>query len=650
MSWLSTSTRAIVLAAAAIAMLAPGVCTRAAHAQSLESAIMPGDVARAHVKQESDCKHCHVRFDRAAQPRLCLDCHKPVAADMRAKAGYHGRLKDNECKTCHTEHKGRDAKIVPALDKNFDHAQTDFILKRKHRDLACEKCHRPNIKHSAAPSTCAGCHRKDDKHKDTLGSKCESCHDENNWKETSFDHAKTKFALLLKHAKVKCVDCHADSQHLANTPRDCVSCHRKDDKHKGTLSARCDQCHNEGNWKEARFDHAKTHFPLLLGHAKVKCAACHADPQHFAHTTTKCNACHHKQDAHKAALGDKCEVCHNEKSWKEAPRFDHDRDSRYPLREAHRKAKCDSCHQDASVGLRDASVGLRDASVGLKDARIARKDARDVPNGPNPSNVPTLPNVRLFGEKPPTACFRCHEREDRDKGHKGRYGEKCETCHVEKTFKAATFEHGRDARYALRGKHQPVKCDTCHKGILYRDKLETRCIACHEPDDKHKGQLGKDCARCHAESSWRESSFDHNRSDFPLRERHAGLDCKKCHASPLFKDAKTDCASCHAKDDAHKARLGTRCEQCHSARGWKIWAFDHNLRSRFKLLDKHAKVKCLACHLKPVTDKVVLAVECVSCHRRDDIHFETKGPQCERCHAPDNWRRVINQEGGRKPP
>jgi len=599
-------------ALAAIVVFLLGAGAPPADAQSLESAIMPGEVTRAHIKQESDCKHCHVRFDRAAQPRLCLDCHKPVAADVRAKSGYHGRLKNNECRTCHTEHKGRDANIVPLDEKAFDHTQTDFLLKGKHKTIACAKCHKPRTKHSAAPSTCAGCHRKDDKHKDTLGPKCESCHNESSWKETNFDHAKTKFPLLLKHAKVKCVECHADAQRLANTSRECISCHRKDDKHHGTLSAKCEHCHNEGAWKEARFDHAKTHFPLLLGHAKVKCAECHADLQHFASTAIKCITCHRKKDPHKGDLGDKCETCHNEKTWKEAVRFDHDRDSKFALREAHRKAKCENCH---------------------KDARIMRDK----------------PELRMFGEKPPAACFRCHEREDREKGHKGRYGEKCESCHAEKMFKAVTFEHARDARYALRGKHQQVKCDSCHKGTLYRDKLATSCFSCHEADDKHKGQLGSDCTRCHAEASWRESSFDHGKSVFPLRDRHAGVECKKCHANPLFKDAKTDCASCHTKDDYHKERLGPRCEQCHSARGWKIWEFDHNLHSRFKLVDKHAKVKCLACHTKPVKDKVVLPLECVSCHRRDDIHFDTNGSQCERCHLPDNWRHVIKKEFRKTP-
>ena len=572
---------------------------------------MPGEVSRAHIKEESDCKQCHLRMQRSAQPRLCLDCHKKVAQDVRTRSGYHGRQEERECRNCHTEHKGRDGRIVKLDEKTFDHTQTDFALFAKHRQTQCASCHKPTTKHRDAPSNCSDCHRKDDRHKDTLGSKCESCHNENSWKQSSFEHAKTKFPLLLRHTKTKCNECHTDLLHFANTSRDCLSCHNKDDKHKSTLGPKCEQCHNEGGWKEARFEHGKTHFPLFLSHAKVKCSECHADLQHFANTPLKCYSCHRRNDVHQGVLGEKCENCHNEKAWQHALRFEHDRDTKFALRDAHRKPKCDSCHPDA--------------------------------------RAPRQPRInRLFADKPASSCIGCHARDDLEKGHKGRYGEKCQTCHAEKSFKAVFFDHARDTTYALRAKHLQVKCDTCHKGKLYGDKLQSRCAFCHQADDKHKGQLGSDCASCHAEVSWLASSFDHNKSEFPLREKHSGLECKKCHASPLFKDVKKECHSCHAKDDSHKQRLGPRCEQCHSTRDWKTWEFDHNLRSRYKLVEKHAKIKCLACHLKPIADKIFLPVDCNNCHHQDDIHFETNGTQCERCHLPDNWRHVINQENSKK--
>lgn len=612
MSWPSTLIEGLARLVVAVTLAMLGVCAQPVRAQSLESAIMPGEVARAHLKEESDCKQCHVRFKRAAQAQLCMDCHKKVAVDVRAKTGYHGRLQASECRACHTEHKGRDANLIKLDEKTFNHADTDFALRGKHKEAKCVSCHRPKIKHRDTPSACADCHAKEDKHKNTLGSKCDSCHGESNWKPANFDHANSKFPLLLRHARLKCVECHTDAQHFANTSRECLSCHRKDDKHKGTLGQKCEQCHNEGNWKDARFDHARTRFPLLLRHAQVKCTECHADLQHLANTSVKCVSCHRKDDVHKATLGEKCETCHNEKTWREAARFDHDRDTRFALRESHRKAKCEACH---------------------KDAGMAGNKTRE----------------RLFGDKPASSCFSCHAQDDRKKAHQGRYGEKCETCHTEKTFKSVTFEHTRDTSYVLRAKHQGVKCDACHKGNLYRDKLETSCLSCHSSDDKHKGQLGKDCARCHGETGWRDTSFDHNRSEFPLRDRHAKLECSKCHASPAFKDAKTHCASCHAKDDVHKQRLGPPCEQCHNARTWKDGAFDHNVRSAFKLVLKHAQLKCLACHVKPVPEKIILENECVSCHRHDDIHFETNGAKCERCHLPDNWRHLINQETNKKP-
>ncbi len=593
MSWLFTFTRFIAAAAHfVVAIFFAGAAPAAA--QMLESAIMPGAVIQGHIKQESDCKNCHVRFDRAAQPRLCLDCHKEVARDVQAKTGYHGRLKERECRGCHTEHKGRNARIVVLDEHAFDHAQTDFLLQGKHAKLACSSCHRPRVKHRQAPTSCVGCHRKDDKHKETLGAKCESCHSEKSWKEARFDHAKTQFPLVERHAKVKCAECHADAQHFAKTARDCIACHRKDDKHKATLGAKCESCHSEKSWKETRFEHAKTRFPLLLSHAKVKCNKCHEDMQHLAKTASDCASCHRKDDAHKGALGAKCEGCHNERTWKEAIRFDHARDARFPLRDKHQAAKCQSCHKD----------------------------------------------VR-FRDKLPTACFGCHERDDREKGHKGRYGEKCESCHAEKAFKSVTFEHARDAKFELKGKHAQAKCDTCHSGVLYRDKLKQRCFACHEKDDKHKAQLGPECDRCHSERNWKETSFDHDRSAFRLLDKHKGLECKKCHASPAFKDAKSECASCHAKDDFHKERLGPGCGQCHRPQSWKTWEFDHNQRSRFKLADAHVRVKCLACHVKPVKEKLTLAVECYSCHREDDIHFDTNGQKCERCHVPQNWRKTV---------
>src|SRR5690348_627332 len=102
MSWRCISTSVLLGALA----LTP------AYAQNLERAIMPGPLSEAHARLEGECGNCHVRFNRAEQSQRCLDCHKEVASDVRDRRGYHGRLAERQCSSCHTEHKGRATRIV----------------------------------------------------------------------------------------------------------------------------------------------------------------------------------------------------------------------------------------------------------------------------------------------------------------------------------------------------------------------------------------------------------------------------------------------------------------------------------------------------------------------------------------------------------
>ncbi len=428
----------------------------AGQAQTLESAIMPGGVIQGHAEYESACEKCHVRFNRSAQVQLCQDCHKPVAGDIRTHTGYHGRLKEQECRSCHTEHKGRKAHIVKLDEKAFDHTQTDFALQGKHRQQTCAKCHQEKLKFRAAPGDCGTCHRKDDKHKGGLGPKCESCHNQNTWKEARFDHAKTRFPLLQSHANTGCADCHAKERYT-DTPRDCNSCHRNDDAHKGNFGPRCDSCHNAADWKNPTFRHERdTHYPLLDRHRNVKCSSCHKAPLYREKLPTRCNSCHRSDDPHRGSLGEKCDKCHSEKGWKGSTRFEHDRETDFPLREKHKTAKCESCHK----------VGK--------------------------------PNEKL-----PTRCFACHEADDHKKGHKGHFGEKCGACHNEKAFRTSIFEHDKDTPFALSGKHRKAKCSACHRTPLYSTRTEKSCYACHKEEDIHFGSFGLLCEQCHSATDWR---------------------------------------------------------------------------------------------------------------------------------------------------
>jgi hypothetical protein len=575
--------------------LTAGLGLRQAEAQSLESVLMPGKLIQGHAKAEGKCANCHVRFDREGQDRLCRDCHKDVGQDMAQKQGYHGRIKEQACRTCHTEHKGREARIVVLDAKQFDHKQTDYPLKGKHAEAECNKCHKSGSKYRSAPSACVTCHKKDDAHKGKLGAKCADCHTELDWKEARFDHDTTDFKLEDKHAKAKCADCHKNNG-FKGTPMACVSCHRKDDKHKGRFGDKCQTCHNAKAWDVPTFDHDKdTKYPLRGKHRQARCDTCHSGNLYRDKLQTACVACHKKDDKHKNSLGEKCGDCHGERDWKEA-RFDHGQ-SRFPLRGKHDEIECKACHK---------SPVFRDT---------------------------------------PMNCIACHKKDDK---HKGSLGEKCGDCHGERDWKENRFDHGK-TRFALLGKHRSVKCDDCHKDQKYKD-TPAACLACHKKDDVHKGQQGEKCEQCHSAEDWKRTTFNHGRTRFPLLGSHLTVECKACHASARFKDAKTECLACHEKDDVHKRRLGTECESCHNARSWKLWDFNHDRRTRFRLDGGHVGLDCYSCHRKPVTGKAVLSMACVSCHDKDDVHDGAFGRQCEKCHGTDSFRNIKSRLGQSRAP
>ena len=573
-------------------------------AESIESVLMPGKVIEGHAKVETDCKSCHARFNKSGQTALCLDCHKEVARDVAHKQGYHGRLTEQECRTCHTEHKGRAMNIAPVDEKTFDHAMTDFMLKGGHAaggKAACRDCHKPKVKFRDTPSDCYACHKKDDKHKGSLGTQCADCHQESAWKKTLFDHSKTKFPLTGKHRDVPCKDCHTDPK-FKGAPTACVACHKKKDEHKGKFGPKCESCHTDREWKTIIFNHDKdTKYPLNGKHRLAKCTSCHTGFLYQEKLRSVCVACHKADDdrkGHKGLFGEKCETCHTEKDWA-ITTFNHDRDTKYRLRGKHAEAKCVACHTGS-----------------------------------------------LYKEKLKTVCVACHKKDDDRNGHKGRFGDKCETCHVEKSWKNTAFNHDRDTKYPLRGKHAAAKCESCHTSPLFKDKLPTTCVSCHEKDDKHKGQEGRQCESCHNERDWKSTKIDHGLTRFPLLGKHAGVECKKCHLTPAFKNADMACVSCHNKDDKHKLTLGPRCETCHNALSWKSWRFDHNKQTSFKLDGGHERIVCEACHNKPMPRKVTLSNTCSSCHDADDVHNGGFGKFCERCHVTSSFKEIRAGVGG----
>jgi hypothetical protein len=427
------------------------------HAQTLfETLVLPGPVVKGHAEFEAQCAKCHEPMSRQSQSGLCLECHKPVATDRQQARGFHGRNASAaklDCKQCHTDHKGRDATIVQLDRETFNHGQTNFELKGRHRNVQCDGCHLPLKPMRAAPGRCAVCHKAVEPHKGRLGDNCASCHTEDGW------------------------------------------------------------------GRPKPFDHSATKFPLVGAHQKVVCASCH--------------------------------------------------------------------------------IGER-----YKDL--------------------------------PSSCAACHSIQDK---HAGRYGQKCETCHRPETWSAISFNHDKATRFPLRGRHAMTKCDTCHTGALYRDKLATTCVSCHSKDDPHKGQLGGRCDQCHLETGWRKkATFDHDVTKFPLIGKHSAVPCEECHRSQRYKETPQACSSCH-KDVRHLGRLGTGCATCHNPNGWKRWRFDHTSQTRYPLTGAHQNLDCHACHQSKIDGKIALSTTCVSCHSADDAHSGSFGRNCEQCHTTVTFKQ-----------
>jgi hypothetical protein len=488
----------------------------AARAAGVETLLMPGKVTKAHARIESECSKCHDRTDRAAQSRLCLDCHKEIAADLTGRRGFHGRMANagaGQCRACHSEHAGRDSDIVQLNTAQFDHRQTDFALEGAHRALACASCHKGGEAWSKAVATCGGCHKGDDLHQGQMGQNCGDCHDASSWSGARFDHGKTKFVLTGAHQPLACNACHVGG-HYKDAPKSCVGCHATDDAHRGSRGDNCGNCHTTSDWKTAKFDHQKqTGFALLGAHDKLDCATCHRTGNFKDKLPKDCYGCHRADDSHAGRLGGKCEDCHGNEHWKPTE-YDHAVKARFELVGAHARLGCHACHT----------------------AETAR-------------------------QKLQTSCGACHRALD---PHGGRLKGECDSCHGQESWRSGiVFDHALTP-FPLLGLHVVVACSQCHRTLDF-SRAESTCKGCHARDDIHKGSLGAKCAECHSPNGWNLWEFDHARTGFALAGAHRKAQCGECHRRPPEREKlSSDCITCHQRDDVHAGQFGRNCQRCHT--------------------------------------------------------------------------------------
>ena len=561
----------------------------------------PGPMSRAHRNLSSfpvDCNKCHEAGFGVPDDK-CLACHthQPLRRRIKAGKGFHAtkEVKKKRCKSCHAEHieeppgsgRGRRTTIDwrPFGGKrNFDHGLAGWPLEGTHRYTKCEKCHDKKYPESKLPTylgarqECTTCHFGTEKRhgpggtnphefKDVSLTECQVCHSFANFAvqnlgATKFDHDKTDYPISGFHTRNKCVSCHEQNIKdftVQEDFNDCKGCH--EDSHKSVISAKrdCNSCHNQKvRFRKTAFDHGReTRWPIRGEHKKNRCKDCHEIGSPPVAPQMNCVSCHN--DVHKGRFGaETCEGCHQEQGWVRMI-YNHNAKTKFELTGKHEQAKCTSCHR----------FGI--------ERRFERFESTD--------------------------CASCHRHQE---AHCGQFGmENCERCHVRGGDRTSKFDHNL-TRFPLERAHSTAACDRCHQPArLGRSKqcrdtvkytgLDPQCSNCHP--DMHRGELGKDCAKCHTSGvSFKTLVFDHNRdSQFALDGFHQIVQCDSCHPGRKYKLDDMTCYSCHAKDDVHDGSLSQNCAKCHETSGGAP-KFDHNVHTDFKHEGTHARIECERCH------------------------------------------------------
>ncbi|HEY9166729.1 MAG TPA: cytochrome C [Candidatus Kryptonia bacterium] len=268
-----------------------------------------------------------------------------------------------------------------------------------------------------------------------------------------------------------------------------------------------------------------------------------------------------------------------------------------------------------------------------------------------------------------TSCQSCHEDI-----HKGQLSSNCSSCHTTERWKPAdNFSHDR-TNFVLTGKHRTTGCYQCHnqtladgKTIKFTHMSFSSCVSCHA--DPHKGEFKQPCSSCHTTETFvivAKAEFDHSKTLFPLRGKHADLKCSQCHSdNPMKKNISGElgfhitkfqaCSDCHA--DAHAGQFadrddGGKCDACHIDAGFKPAEFsiDDHQKTRYILTGAHKAVACNDCHQSgKVNAQSKLQfrwkgeIDCTTCH--SNIHggqfVNEMARGCVTCHTTVSWQSLL---------
>ncbi|TSA28483.1 MAG: hypothetical protein D4R68_03915, partial [Ignavibacteriales bacterium] len=606
----------------------------------------------------------------------------------------HGNKFNRDCQDCHIS----DSWKVNLSKINFKHEETGFTLTGQHKIVTCRACHSSlNFTSSKNKSQCFNCH--EDIHENSVGKNCVRCHDTRTWviEKITDLHRMSRFPLIGNHTKANCNQCHQSSSKLRFNPIgiNCFDCHSvnyyatKNPNHmNANFSMDCQKCHSlmSPMWSTTSVTH--DFFPLTGSHIISNCFACHMKTS-YKGLSQDCYSCHKQKYESVSSpnhmmmnFSKDCKLCHTTTGgWKPASFTNHD--SYYPLLGAHNTIRnncsqchstgyssparqCANCHQqnyNSTTNPNHQGAGFSTDCISCHSQSAWKPSTYDHDGNLFPiysgshngkwnicSDCHIDPaNYKNF------ECINCHShaKADTDSKHAGVNGysyqsRSCYACHP-RGSKDGVINHLL-TNFPLIGAHVNVSCTQCHQ-TSYAG-TSTQCISCHQSKltvaPNHVAQnYPQDCKQCHTPVDWKQISFNHSTTSFPLVGSHVNVNCNSCHTTKLA-GISQDCYSCHqAKYNSalnHVAQgYPTDCAKCHTTVAWNAVTFNHST-TVFPLTGSHVTVSCSLCHTTGYSGGT--PTTCISCHQtkyNSALNHLAQGypTDCTKCHTTVAWNAVT---------
>ena len=250
---------------------------------------------------------------------------------------------------------------------------------------------------------------------------------------------------------------------------------------------KCNSCHEVSRKRE------DVRLPDLKGAYHRQCMDCHREWSH----ETGCNSCHALKKNIKDAKQDDIKKKY---AGKDHPALSEPTKITYQTNSD--KGKLVTFYHDDHT----KKFGLSCTSCHKQESCTKCHDVNNRPDG-KPKTVSTKKTFEAQHRN----CISCHSK-----------NESCNQCHSDKTLEP--FDHATKTGWTLNKYHIKLSCSKCHGAKLPYQKVESRCLSCHQ--------------------GWNNQNFKHSITGLQLDETHSELGCEECHAQSNFA-VKPVCSNCH---------------------------------------------------------------------------------------------------------